>query len=134
MNKQNRISIGIGLSTLLMIFTVLILTIFATLSYLQAKRNLNETDKIIASSVEYYDADYKASEIYTYLKENKNEEAYLKENDISFNNNEYHYSVKINDKKSLDVVLTQKDDELVIAKWQEVVQVDGDYEYKGFVH
>lgn len=134
MNKQNRISIGIGLSTLLMIFTVLILTIFATLSYLQAKRNLNETDKIIASSVEYYDADYKASEIYTYLKENKNDEAYLKENDISFSNNEYHYSVKINDKKSLDVVLTQKEDELVITKWQEVVQVDGDYEYKGFVH
>ncbi len=134
MNKQNRISIGIGLSTLLMIFTVLILTIFATLSYLQAKRNLNETDKIIESSVEYYDADYKASEIYNYLKENTNDESYMQEKDISFSNNEYHYSVKINDKKYLDVVLTRHEDELVITKWQEVVLVDGDYEYKGFVH
>lgn len=134
MNKQNRISIGIGLSTLLMIFTVLILTIFATLSYLQAKRNLNETDKIIESSVEYYDADYKASEIYNYLKENENDESYMQEKDISFSNNEYHYSVKINDKKYLDVVLTRHEDELVITKWQEVVLVDGDYEYKGFVH
>lgn len=134
MNKQNRISIGIGLSTLLMIFTVLILTIFATLSYLQAKRNLNETDKIIESSVEYYDADYKASEIYNYLKENANDESYMQEKDISFSNNEYHYSVKINDKKYLDVVLTRHKDELVITKWQEVVLVDGDYEYKGFVH
>lgn len=134
MNKQNRISIGIGLSTLLMIFTVLILTIFATLSYLQAKRNLNETDKIIESSVEYYDADYKASEIYNYLKENTNDESYMQEKDISFINNEYHYSVKINDKKYLDVVLTRHEDELVITKWQEVVLVDGDYEYKGFVH
>ena len=134
MNKQNRISIGIGLSTLLMIFTVLILTIFATLSYLQAKRNLNETDKIIESSVEYYDADYKASEIYNYLKENTNDESYMQEKDISFSNNEYHYSVKINDKKYLDVVLTRHEDKLVITKWQEVVLVDGDYEYKGFVH
>lgn len=134
MNKQNRISIGIGLSTLLMIFTVLILTIFATLSYLQAKRNINETDKIIESSVEYYDADYKASEIYNYLKENTNDESYMQEKDISFSNNEYHYSVKINDKKYLDVVLTRHEDELVITKWQEVVLVDGDYEYKGFVH
>ena len=134
MNKQNRISIGIGLSTLLMIFTVLILTIFATLSYLQAKRNINETDKIIESSVEYYDADYKASEIYNYLKGNVNDESYMQEKDISFSNNEYHYSVKINDKKYLDVVLTRHEDELVITKWQEVVLVDGDYEYKGFVH
>lgn len=134
MNKQNRISIGIGLSTLLMIFTVLILTIFATLSYLQAKRNLNETDKIIESSVEYYDADYKASEICNYLKENANDESYMQEKDISFSNNEYHYSVKINDKKYLDVVLTRHEDELVITKWQEVVLVDGNYEYKGFVH
>lgn len=134
MNKQNRISIGIGLSTLLMIFTVLILTIFATLSYLQAKRNLNETDKIIESSVEYYDADYKVSEIYNYLKENVNDESYMQEKDISFSNNEYHYSVKINDKKYLDVILTRHEDELVITKWQEVVLVDGDYEYKGFVH
>lgn len=134
MNKQNRISIGIGLSTLLMIFTVLILTIFATLSYLQAKRNLNETDKIIESSVEYYDADYKASEIYNYLKGNVNDESYMQEKDISFSNNEYHYSVKINDKKYLDVVLTRHEDKLVITKWQEVVLVDGDYEYKGFVH
>lgn len=134
MNKQNRVSIGIGLSTLLMIFTVLILTIFATLSYLQAKRNLSETDKIIASSVEYYDADYKASEIFNELKDHLDDSDYLQENNISFSNNEYHYSVKINDEKSLDVVLTRTNDELVITTWQEVVQVDGDYEYKGFVH
>ncbi len=134
MNKQNRVSIGIGLSTLLMIFTVLILTIFATLSYLQAKRNLSETDKIISSSVEYYDADYKASEIFTELKDHLDDSNYLQENNISFSQNEYHYSVKINDEKSLDVVLTRTNDELVITTWQEVVQVDGDYEYKGFVH
>ncbi len=134
MNKQNRVSIGIGLSTLLMIFTVLILTIFATLSYLQAKRNLSETDKIISSSVEYYDADYKASEIFTELKDHLDDLDYMQENNISFSNNEYYYSVKINDEKSLDVVLTRTNDELVITTWQEVVQVDGDYEYKGFVH
>lgn len=134
MNKQNRISIGIGLSTLLMIFTVLILTIFATLSYLQAKRNLTETDKIVNSFVEYNDADYKASEIYTYLMEHENDESYMKENQIDYSNDSYSYSVKINDKKSLEVVLTKANDKLEIARWEETVQVDGDYEYKGFVH
>ncbi len=134
MNKQNRISIGIGLSTLLMIFTVLILTIFATLSYLQAKRNLTETDKIVNSFVEYNDADYKASEIYAYLMEHENDESYMKENQIDYSNDSYSYSVKINDKKSLEVVLTKTNDKLEIARWEETVQVDGDYEYKGFVH
>lgn len=134
MNKQNRISIGIGLSTLLMIFTVLILTIFATLSYLQAKRNLSETDKIVNSFVEYNDADYKASEIYAYLIEHENDESYMKENQIDYSNDSYSYSVKINDKKSLEVVLTKTNDKLEITRWEETVQVDGDYEYKGFVH
>lgn len=134
MNKQNRISIGIGLSTLLMIFTVLILTIFATLSYLQAKRNLTETDKIVNSFVEYNDADYKASEIYAYLMEHENDEAYMEENQIDYSNDSYSYSVKINDKKSLEVVLTKTNDKLEITRWEETVQVDGDYEYKGFVH
>lgn len=134
MNKQNRISIGIGLSTLLMIFTVLILTIFATLSYLQAKRNLDETDKIVHSFSEYNDADYKASEIYVYLAEHENDESYMKENQIDYSNDSYSYSVKINDKKSLEVVLTKVEDKLEITRWEETVQVDGDYEYKGFVH
>ncbi len=134
MNKQNRISIGIGLSTLLMIFTVLILTIFATLSYLQAKRNLTETDKIVNSFVEYNEADYKASEIYAYLMEHENDESYMKENQIDYSNDSYSYSVKINDKKRLEVVLTKANDKLEIARWEETVQVDGNYEYKGFVH
>ncbi len=134
MNRKTKVSMGIGLSTLMMIFTVLCLTIFATLSFLQAKRNLKETDRIVNSSVEYYAADYKASIIYDYLKDNLSDESYLKTNNIEFKNNIYSYSIKINDALSLDVELALENETLTVLKWQEVINIDGDYDYHGFVH
>ena len=127
-------SMGIGLSTLMMVFTVLCLTIFATLSFLQAKRNLKETDLMVNSSVEYYDADYKASVIYEDLLDNLDNLDYLNENNIEVEGNTYSYSIKINDTSSLDVKLEYNDNSLTILKWQEVVNNNGDYDYQGFVH
>lgn len=133
MNKS-KMSMGIGLSTLMMVFTVLCLTIFATLSFLQAKRNLKETDLMVNSSVEYYDADYKASVIYEDLLDNLDNLDYLNENNIEVEGNTYSYSIKINDTSSLDVKLEYNDNSLTILKWQEVVNNNGDYDYQGFVH
>ena len=133
MNKS-KMSMGIGLSTLMMVFTVLCLTIFATLSFLQAKRNLKETDLMVNSSVEYYDAEYKASVIYEDLLDNLDNLDYLNENNIEVESNTYSYSIKINDTSSLDVKLEYNDNSLTILKWQEVVNNNGDYDYQGFVH
>lgn len=133
MNKS-KMSMGIGLSTLMMVFTVLCLTIFATLSFLQAKRNLKETDLMVNSSVEYYGADYKASVIYEDLLDNLDNLDYLNENNIEVEGNTYSYSIKINDTSSLDVKLEYNDNSFTILKWQEVVNNNGDYDYQGFVH
>lgn len=133
MNKS-KMSMGIGLSTLMMVFTVLCLTIFATLSFLQAKRNLKETDLMVNSSVEYYGADYKASVIYKDLLDNLDNLDYLNENNIEVEGNTYSYSIKINDTSSLDVKLEYNDNSFTILKWQEVVNNNGDYDYQGFVH
>lgn len=134
MNRRNKVSMGIGLSTLMMIFTVLCLTIFATLSFLQAKRSLKETDKMVNSSVEYYAADYRACEIYEYLEENLDDESYLASNNIKLENDVYSYSIKINDTLRLNVELKFENGTLNILKWQEVAIIDGDYDYQGFVH
>ena len=133
MNKS-KISMGIGLSTLMMVFTVLCLTIFATLSFLQANRNLKETDLIVNSSVKYYDADYKASVIYKDLLDNLDNLDYLNENNIEVEGNTYSYSVKINATSSLDVKLEYNDGLFTILSWQEVAHNDGGYDYQGFVH
>ncbi len=133
MNKR-KVSVGIGLSTLMMVFTVLCLTIFATLSFFQAKRNLKETDLIVNSSVEYYAADYKASVIYKDLLDNLDNLDYLNKNNVKVEDNVYSYSIKINDTSSLDVKLEYNDGSFTILKWQEVAYNDGDYNYQGFVH
>lgn len=133
MNKR-KMSMGIGLSTLMMVFTVLCLTIFATLSFFQAKRNLKETDLIVNSSIEYYDADYKACVVYKDLLNNLDNKDYLAENNIEVEGNTYSYSIKINDTCSLDVKLEYNNNSFTILSWQEVAHNDGDYDYQGFVH
>lgn len=133
MNKH-KVSMGIGLSTLMMVFTVLCLTIFATLSFLQARRNLKESDLIVNSSIEYYAADYKASIIYEDLLDNCNNLVYLNENNIEVKDNIYSYSIQINDKSTLDIKLEYNDGLFTILSWQEVAHNDGGYDYHGFVH
>lgn len=133
MNKR-RNSIGVGLCSLLMIFTCLCLTIFATLSYLQAKRNLNDSNKIVGSITDYYIADNKASQLVLDLKNNYNDESFLNENNIEYNNGVYCFSVAISNNKYLDVELSFDQDKLIVYKWQEVSKASGEYDYSGFVN
>ena len=89
-HKENTVSIGIGMSTFMMIFVVLCLTIFATLTYLQARHNLQETDKIIDANVAYYNADYKATEIYEQLLSHLEDDSFFKENGITKQDHTYN--------------------------------------------
>ena len=133
MNKR-RTSIGIGLCSLMMIFTCLCLTIFASLSYLQAKRNLNESSKIVDSLVSYYDADYRASMLCLELKDNYDNEDFLNENNIEYNNGVYSFGISFSNNKCLYVGLSLDDGQINIVRWQEVSKASGDYDYSGFVN
>lgn len=133
-NKQS-VSIGIGLSTFMMIFTVLCMMVFATLAYLQAQRNENEAEKIVEASQAYYAADYKASQLYQEIKEHLDDETYLQHLGIQVEESRIFYQVKISDTQTLQVTLEKTDDGLQIEQWQEVVNTDQqDYAYQGFVH
>lgn len=135
--KKNSINSGLGISTLLMIFTVLCLTIFATLSYLQANYNYNQTMKIVESTQNYYDADYKAVCLYRELQDkidtNMITESWLQENEIEENGNSYTYSVQISDTLKLSIELEVNDSKLTIITWKEVSIIDGNYDYQPFV-
>lgn len=135
--KNSEINSGFGISTLVMIFMVLCLSIFATLTYLQANYNYNQSSKIVNSKKEYYDADYKASLIYIDLKEklasNEISDEYLKEKNIQYVNQTYCYNVDISDSKVLEVILKQDGDDLTIVTWKESTTVSGNYDYQTFV-
>lgn len=133
-HRENTVSIGIGMSTFMMIFVVLCLTIFATLTYLQARHNLQETDKIIDANVAYYNADYKATEIYEQLISHLEDDSFFKENGITRQENTYHYSVSITDTRTLEVTVCKNQDKLKVIQWQETAAMQGNYEKQGFVN
>lgn len=134
--KNNEVNSGFGISTLVMIFMVLCLSIFATLTYLQANYNYNQSLKILESKKEYYDADYKASLVYEELKqaiENDEINNLLNKENIEYVDDVYCYNINVNDTKTLVVELKYEDGDLKVKRWQEVVNYDGDYGYKSFV-
>ena len=115
-HKENTVSIGIGMSTFMMIFVVLCLTIFATLTYLQARHNLQETDKIIDANVAYYNADYKATEIYEQLISHLEDDSFLEKNGITKQDHTYHYSVSITETRTLEVTVCKNQDKLKVIQ------------------
>lgn len=136
MNKNN-INNGFGISLFVMIFMILCLSIFATLTYVQSNYNYNESKKIVDSRVAYYDADYKAMEIYNELKDrldnNNLDDVYLKLKNIEYLGGVYCYNIVINENKSLNVELEYKDGDLNILTYKEVVKTNGDYKRVTFV-
>ncbi len=132
---KRRVTTGVGLSTFMMLFTVLCMMVFATLAYLQARRNEMEADKVIAASEEYYAADYKASQIYEEIQMHMSDEAYLQQCGVQIEEDLYKYSVEISETKELVVTLRKSVDKLLIEQWQEVVNTNQEnYDYQGFVH
>ena len=60
-NKRNK-TIHIGFSTILMVFTMLCLVTFATLSLLTANADYRLSKKVAAKTEDYYEADLLARE------------------------------------------------------------------------
>lgn len=60
MNTKYRFGMNVGSASLVLIFTVLCLTLFATLTLLCAKNEMNLTNKYSESVTQYYAADSKA--------------------------------------------------------------------------
>lgn len=116
-NKRRFAPPAVGGSSLLVIFSVLCLTVFAllSLSTVQADRRLAETS---AASVQaYYAADCRAEEILAQLRSG------LRPEGVSGEENEYWYACPISDTQSLQVRVRVEGSEWTVLQWQAVSTV-----------
>lgn len=102
-NKPRAMGLNIGSASIIMLFAVLCLTVLAALSLLSANSQYALAQRSANVSKAYYEADFKAMEIYERAKNGE---------DV-----EYDYTVEIDEHQMLDVSLGYKDDELVILRW-----------------
>lgn len=118
MNKERRMSTPIvGGSSLLVIFAVLCLTVFALLglSTVQAGGRLSQT---MADSVSaYYEADCMAEEIYARLRSGEMPAEVTRTGDT------YAYTCPISDTNELQVELQQNGNQWEVIRWQSVSTV-----------
>ena len=115
MRKQETFSpAAVGGSSLLVIFAVLCLTVFAllSLSSVQAERRL--ADAATQSVVDYYQADLRAEEIFARLRDGE-QIAGIEEND-----GKYQFEVPISGRQTLAVVLARQGDTWAVLRWQAV--------------
>ena len=113
MNKETGRQLPvIGGSSLLVIFAVLCLTVFALLGLSTAQADKHLADVSIQAVADYYEADCLAEEILARLKAGEMPAGVSREGDI------YRYSCPITDKQQLQVEVRRGD--WKILRWQAV--------------
>ena len=134
-SKNHSAGVSIGMVSILMIFVVLCLTTFATLSFVSARADLKLSKKASDSVSEYYAADSAAetylAQIASQLETDSSWQQTVSLSDTSLecsvaeNNALFSYSVSVNEQKNLMVVLSCPLDsngipsgELSVQKWQ----------------
>ena len=119
MKKQETFSpAAVGGSSLLVIFAVLCLTVFAllSLSSVQAERRL--ADAATQAVVDYYEADLRAEEIFARLRSGETIEG------LEATDGKYAFEVPISGRQLLAVELMQRGDDWIVLRWQ-AVTVEG---------
>ncbi len=142
MKKQNTTSVGIGVgaSSILVVFVILCLTVFSTLTLLQANAYLKSSENYKMNTEQYYETDSLAMDELIKIEkmiENKNcfaeVEQILVNKGYNIDGNMISYSVIINDENKIDVELQINDDySLEIMKWQQKNTLDDEYQNQGF--
>lgn len=115
MNKKYDLPAATGASSLLVIFAVLVLVVFALLSLGTAKAGDRLSFVCAESAKEYAEADLRAQEILALIREKKIP------NGVSADGNRYEYSCDINDSLGLFVAVElDENGNYDILRWQSV--------------
>lgn len=120
MDRQQKIQTPmVGGSSLLVIFAVLCLTVFALLglSTVQADKRLSDASANAVSG--YYAADCQAEQILAQLREGQIPEGVRAEGNL------YRYTCFISDTQTLQVEVRLQDNDWEILRWQAVSTVEG---------
>lgn len=118
MNKERRRLPFTGGSSLLVIFSVLCLTVFAMLSLSTVKADLRMADASVQAIEDYYRADGEAEAILGQLREGQVPEGVVKENDF------YAYVCPVSETQALSVVVQVKEEEYQIQQWKVVATAE----------
>ena len=108
----------IGASSLLVIFAVLALTVFALLSLSTVKAQQRLQENAQASIVGYYQADYQAETILAQLRSGERPQGVQCSNDI------YSYTCPISQTQALEVEVRIQGQTYEILRWQAVSITD----------
>ena len=119
MRKEKSMPLPIfGSSSLLVIFAVLCLTVFALLSLSTARAYGRLSDASAAAVSDYYAADCRAEELFARLRSGELPEEVKKINDV------YAYSCPISPSQTLEVELRQQDGIWTVLRWQAVAETE----------
>ncbi len=115
MNKEKRRLPFTGGSSLLVIFSVLCLTVFAMLALSTVKADLRMADASVQAIGEYYLADCRAEEILGALRRGEIPEGVVYEND------RYAYLCPVSDTQALSVVVYVNAEKYEVLQWKVLV-------------
>ena len=117
MDKQTSAP-AVGASSLLVIFAVLCLTVFAllSLSTVQADKRLSDAGAGAVSA--YYEADCEAERIFSLLRSGELPDGVIVSGDT------YYFTCPVSDTLSLEVELICSEDAWTVLRWQTTVTTD----------
>lgn len=119
MNRKDRMSLpAMGGSSLLVIFAVLCLTVFALLSLSTAQAEKRMADAAVRAVTEYYSADLEAQKIFARLRLGETVDGVQTSGDL------YTYRCTISEHQVLEVILEEKETAWNILRWQVVAGTD----------
>ncbi|MCF0108832.1 MAG: hypothetical protein HUJ57_01850 [Erysipelotrichaceae bacterium] len=127
MSSKKSVSMGIGTSSLMMVFVVLCMSIFATLTFLQGNAHLKKSERYKESVVSYYELDTEASLL---LEQYKDEYAKGTLDESLVSGNELHYEVTGDEHHYLSVIYDLENNKVI--EWKMVSVTDDDYGNTGF--
>ena len=108
---------GVGAGSLLTVFSVLCLVVFALLSIstVQSQRALSEGSAAAAQA--YYRADAQSEEILARLRRGESPEQVLREGDV------FRWACPVSDTQCLEVEVQLNEDTYTVLRWQAVSTV-----------
>ena len=115
---------AIGASALICIFAVLCLTVFSLLSISTVLSEQRLGDAAFTAVTDYYEADCRAEEILSLLREGKNPGGIHRDGDI------YEYNCAISDTQTLAVRVLIQGAQYEILRWQAVSVIHWEAEDK----
>ena len=119
MNDKRRMAMpATGGSSLLVIFAVLALTVFAILSVSTVTADQKLADKSAASVGAYYEADCQAEIILAEIRSGKLPEGVKKDGNL------YSYKCLVTDSLNLEVEVLVEEEEYEVLRWQMVSAAD----------